>query len=56
MRSTTTAKDNLEAVQLQRLDRHHLLEVVLDVVEKVVFVFKPLTIRAETPSIISVVG
>ena len=56
MRSTPTAKDNLEAAQLQRLDWHHLLKVMLDVVEKVVFVFKPLTIRAETPRVRSVGG
>ena len=56
MRTTPTAEDDFAATQLECLNRHHLLEIVLDVVEKVVFVFKPLTIRAETPGIISVVG
>ena len=56
MRSTPTAKDNLEAAQLQCLDRHHLLKVMLDVVEKVVFVLKMLILYAETLLVSSVGG
>ena len=56
MCSTPTTEDNLEAVQLKRPYRHHLLEVMLNVVKKVVFVFEAITIRAKTPRVISVGG
>ena len=38
MRSASTTKHDLEAVQLEQTNGHHLLEVVLDVIEEHVFV------------------
>ena len=48
MRTTSTAKHDLKATELEEAYGHHLLEVVLYVVEEDVFVFDTVHARIET--------
>jgi len=48
VRPTPTAEDYLAAVHFQGFDRHHTLEVMLDIVEQDIFIFHTVHARTET--------
>ena len=51
VRPAPTAENNLKATHLERFYRHHLLEIMLNVIQQNVFILNCLHATAETPAV-----